>query len=725
MANRVTSTMLGIQEQISPNLSHASENLQSFRQQMQGATVNVQELQNNMSTFSSQLRRTQEHLQESANSMNNFANNTSDITAGLTNIQEELQQTEGSFKNFSKTAIDAINTTTKSIGTFILEKAKSFSNFSFKIGAEYEDAMHKVLEATEANEKEFESLKNAARKMGMETEFSATQVAETMEQMGKAGWNAEQIVGGLSGVVGIAAETGEDLLFVSNMLTSGIKAFGMEANSASNFSDVVAKTISNSNVSLRSLCDSFNMVASTAKHFKFSIEEVALVTGLMGNAAIEGKAAGQALSNIISKIYNPKGNAKDKMKELGISFKDLHGNIKPLGVLLRDLRNSFSEFSGEDRFKLAETLVDSKDANAFLSIINASEEDFNRLTWAINESKGATDELAKTTNDTLVGKLKILSSNVQEVGLKFFEALNGHVGKAIDIVVNKLQEWNEDGTIQEIANKIADFGVNVSEKIQGAFVWLLENKEFVVNTFKAITAVLAVGSVVTFAGAIAGAISNVATLATSLAGLMTPTGWIIAGVVALGAIIIANWDRIKTKALEFWETLQEIGSAIKTAFSGFLEAFGQMWTDFLGWIDDKIEKIPFLGDLYIRGKKAIKGVAGWFGGRERENVGKNALGTSYWRGGLTSINERGGEIINLPSGSQIIPHDVSIDMTSDFNSKIANHKVLPVSDIGKKDIYNIKVVVDVKGNIIGNKQYSKQLGEEVAGELLRAMNNMA
>ena len=102
------------------------------------------------------------------------------------------------------------------------------------------------------------------------------------------------------------------------------------------------------------------------------------------------------------------------------------------------------------------------------------------------------------------------------------------------------------------------------------------------------------------------------------------------------------------------------------------------------------------------------------------------MGTSYWRGGLTAVHERGGEIINLPSGTQIIPHDVSLNMARDFNSKIANRTISPAS-LQKTPVSapNISVNVTVQGNVIGNKQYTEQLGEEIAGQILKIMDNIA
>lgn len=198
----------------------------------------------------------------------------------------------------------------------------------------------------------------------------------------------------------------------------------------------------------------------------------------------------------------------------------------------------------------------------------------------------------------------------------------------------------------------------------------------------------------------------------------------IAAAIAAGVLIWQNWDTIKQYAGQLWEKVKDvfgkIGSWISEKFNGVKDAASGLWTSiketfggikdsivgafegakdkvsgFFSWLDQKIESIPLLGSLYSGGKSALS----WIGGKL---TGK-ALGTSYWRGGLTRVNERGGEIMNLPSGTQIIPHDISARMAG-----------------GPR----VTVNVTVAGNVIGNEQYADELGEHIADKLLRAIENM-
>lgn len=210
---------------------------------------------------------------------------------------------------------------------------------------------------------------------------------------------------------------------------------------------------------------------------------------------------------------------------------------------------------------------------------------------------------------------------------------------------------------------------------------------------------------------------------------------VITAIIAAAGLIITNWDKIKPVLESLWNKAKEVFGAIRDwavdrfnaikdtatnlltsikdtftrikdaiagAFNSAKDAVGSFFSwigDKLSWLDDKIESIPILGSLYSGGKALVGGVADFIGGL----IGGNALGTSYWKGGLTRVGERGGEILNLPSGTQIIPHDVSARMAG-----------------GPQ----VTVNVTVAGNIIGNRQYADELGETIVQRILRALDNM-
>lgn len=185
-----------------------------------------------------------------------------------------------------------------------------------------------------------------------------------------------------------------------------------------------------------------------------------------------------------------------------------------------------------------------------------------------------------------------------------------------------------------------------------------------------------------------------------------PIGFVITlveGLIAAVALLIANWDKVKSAASQLWTKVKTAFSGIKNAIVGAFDSAKSKISGFFSWLDDKIESIPLLGSLYSGAKSVGSSVLDWLDSATRLSPRGNALGTSYWKGGLTRVNERGGEILNLPSGTQIIPHDVS--------KRVAGGQT-------------VQVCVTVQGNIIGNRQYADELGETIVQRILRALDNM-
>lgn len=274
--------------------------------------------------------------------------------------------------------------------------------------------------------------------------------------------------------------------------------------------------------------------------------------------------------------------------------------------------------------------------------------------------------------------------------------------QTVTLMTNAVQ-WTVD-TAAIVANKAALLG----HKIVGGATWLLTQAAALGAASVAWvrnTAMMAVNKAGQLASAAATGIATGATTALTAAQwalnaafVATPIGWIVLGlgaVVAAGVALYKNWDKIKQYAGQLWDKVKETFGGIKDSIVGAFNSAKETVSGFFSWLDDKIESIPLLGSLYSGGKSALS----WIGGK----LTGNALGTSYWRGGLTRVNERGGEIMNLPNGTQIIPHDISARMAG-----------------GPR----VTVNVTVAGNVIGNEQYADELGERIVDKLLRAIENM-
>src|SRR5690625_2974692 len=206
--------------------------------------------------------------------------------------------------------------------------------------------------------------------------------------MSLAGWDVQQSLDGIDGVLDLAAASGEDLARVSDILTDAISAFGDEAKDAGRYADVLAAASSNANTDVAGLGEAFKMVAPVAGALGYSLENTAVALGLMANAGIKGSAAGTALRSALTNLVKPTKQMSDKMKELGIEVKDSNGEMKPLDVLLQDLRKSFSNLSDDQKANEAATIFGKEAMSGMIAILNASESDINKLNKYIEYRQG-------------------------------------------------------------------------------------------------------------------------------------------------------------------------------------------------------------------------------------------------------------------------------------------------------------------------------------------------
>ena len=267
---------------------------------------------------------------------------------------------------------------------------------------------------------------------------------------------------------------------------------------------------------------------------------------------------------------------------------------------------------------------------------------------------------------------------------------------------NFAQGLQRAGDTMDWCREHAD-GLKTGVKLLAVAFGLVKLPQFNQSVAGGASALLGMGmTVLTMTGVLGGqtAATGAATAAqTGLNAAMSanPVGAVILlieGAIAVGVLLYKNWDTVKAKAGEVWTSIKTAFGGIRDSITGAFSAAKDKVAGFFSWLDQKIESVPILGSIYKGGKNAVSWIA--------DHLDGNAMGTPYWRGGLTRVNERGGEIMNLPSGTQIIPHDVSV--------KAAGGR-------------SVTVNVNIQGNVIGNREYTEQVGEYVGRKVLAALGN--
>lgn len=395
------------------------------------------------------------------------------------------------------------------------------------------------------------------------------------------------------------------------------------------------------------------------------------------------------------------------------------------------------------------------------------------------------DEMLAKVGDTsskVKNQLWVLAGAAEDGSIRSGSALDWVQKKA-----DALTDWLSNLDLSNLKKQFDEKFAQTLQKAGDAVQWCRDNSDTLIATLKVLAGMWAVKKVLDFnsgltnsISTIGGAITTLLTMTGVLGGQAAATGTAtvaqtglntamaanpigavilaIEALIAVGVLLYKNWDTIKAGAQSLWNKFKDVSIRIGTAFSG---AFNKVknaaktaleWVgDKLSWLNDKIESIPILGSLYKGAKGALGTAVEWVdnattGNRSGTSTGTTqtttrskttttagpvktttsttttipkptpssllslpglpglgkATGTPYWRGGLTRVNERGGEIMNLPSGTQIIPHDVSV--------KAAGGR-------------SVTVNVTIQGNVIGNREYTEQVGAYVGRKVLAALGN--
>lgn len=436
----------------------------------------------------------------------------------------------------------------------VAESVNSFQDF--------ESMMSQVKAISGATGQAFDDLTAKAQEMGATTKFTATESAEAFNYMAMAGWKPQQMIDGISGIMSLAAASGEDLGTTSDIVTDALTAFGLQAGDAGHFADVLAQASANANTNVSMLGESFKYVAPVAGAMNYSVEDTSLALGLMANASIKGSMAGTALKTSLANMAAPTDSMAAAMDKYGISLTDSEGNMKSLRGVIDNLRGSLGGLSETEQTAAASTIFGKEAMAGMLAIINASEEDYNKLSTAIGNSKDAAEGMADTMLDNLKGSFTLMQSAIEGTENAFGKRLSPYLRGIAGGITDMMPEIT-DG-INAIMDVVDDKIAGVKRKITdmtGSDEW--KNADLFGKIDIAWDSIIAKPFGNWASGDGAQLISSgLGTLFSSAAAILPGgekaglTSWLSAGILAKGAATVAQ------KGKSIVETLSPIGDAI-------------------------------------------------------------------------------------------------------------------------------------------------------------------
>lgn len=328
----------------------------------------------------------------------------------------------------------------------------------YKTGTDFGEAMSRVYATADLDKslasdvEQMEQLRAKALEMGSTTKFTASESAEALNYMAMAGWNTEQMLAGLPSVMNLAAASGEELGSVSDIVTDALTAFGLKAEDANHFADVLAKASSSANTNVGLMGNTFKYVAPLAGAMNYTIDDMAVAIGLMANAGIKGEMAGTQLRNVITGLVKPTEQQEKAMKKYGVSLKRQDGTLKSFAEVVDNLRDSMQGLTETEKAEVAATFGGARGMSGLLAIANATDEEIQALTESIQNCDGAAERMAKIALDNAAGDLVYFKSAVDGAKVSLWGLAEGPFRKIIQQATSYVTSFNamDDATKQGV-----------------------------------------------------------------------------------------------------------------------------------------------------------------------------------------------------------------------------------------------------------------------------------
>lgn len=320
----------------------------------------------------------------------------------------------------------------------------------------------------------FKMLEDAARKTGATTEFTASQSAEALNFLAMAGFNAEQSVAALPGVVDLATAANIDLATATDVATDSLGAFGLMTNDATKLgknlarvNDVIAKTTTSANTTVEAMFETIKKAGPVAVSAGASIETFAALTGELANAGIKGSEAGTTLKNMFLKLAAPSTKGASLLKRFGVATQDANGDLLDIVTIMDSLGKGLDGLGTAEKAGVLEGIFGKIPIAGVNVLLKSGTKRLNEYREQLEAASGASSEMAGVMRDTLQGRLNSLNSAIEGVKISMFAMTSGPLSDAVD----KMTEWVRANEAV-IATNIGEFLLGIINNFENIVTWV-------------------------------------------------------------------------------------------------------------------------------------------------------------------------------------------------------------------------------------------------------------
>lgn len=499
-------------------------------------------------------------------------------------VEALLKATDSGFVKTFKDAQDAVktfeeksNSMTTAVGKVMQGTGAAMTKYittpligvgvaAAKVGGDFEEQMSRVKAISGATGDTFEQMKQQAIDLGAKTAFSAKESAAGMENLASAGFSAQEIMKAMPGLLDLAAVSGGDVALASENTATALRGFGLEASEAGHVADVFARAAADTNAEVGDMGEALKYVAPVANSMGISLEETAAAIGIMSDAGIKGSQAGTTLRGALSRLARPTKAMQDTMDNLGVSFYDADGKMKPLKTQVELLKKAFEGLTPEQQQNALVTLYGQESLSGMMALIDKGPDSLGKLTKSLKDSDGAADDMARTMQDNMNSSIEQMFGAFESAAIVIQKILAPSIKKVADAISGLVEKFvSAPESTQRLVVAIGAIAIAI-----GPVLYALG---MLVKAFQTMKVGL---------GVLGNGISLFKKLGSAIGFLTSPVGLVIAAVALLVVGFIYLWNTSEDFR-NFWIGLWE---GIKSAVSSAVEWIQNAWKSTGEWFNN-------------------------------------------------------------------------------------------------------------------------------------------
>lgn len=485
--------------------------------------------------------------------------------------------------------------------------------------ADFESQVRKATVIAGGSDKEFAQMTEGIKEMSSETSVSATKIAEGMTELASAGMNTTDALAAMPGILTAAKASSEELAVTSDVVTSALSIWGLEAEESARIADILAQAANETKLGIADMGMALKYAGAPAKALGMSLEEVSAAAGIVVNAGIDSSTAGTSLRAGLLSLTAPTKAAAAAMGKYGFSAVDANGNVKSMVDMVDNLKGSMEGMTAAQQAAYLKTLVGTESYSAFMSLIDAGPEKLSKLQKSFENSEGASKKAADEMSKGLGAALQAAKTSL--------ELFRNEVGDALAPAVETFARFIAEtdfspmvakiNSLASVVSSVATVVVNNFNTIATAVKWAaaafiaFKSINVIIGVVNTVITVINAGIRVFKALKTAVTIVRTAFTILRLSMLLFPGAWLIAAigaVIAAGVLLYKNWDTVKAKTAQLWAKLKDTSAfkALAAAFNGVKDAATYAMSqariavtdavngiiDKVNWLIEKLNAIP-------------------------------------------------------------------------------------------------------------------------------------